>query len=337
MNKLIIVFFILFQLASAPVQAGEAEATTITTSEIISSVSLDPSCLNYCITGVCVWLFCTIFGCEVETSIQVAHYNPDLVVSVFDEPGENPWTEVEAIFGNLEKQASDSLINLFHDAEGGGGHRTEGGNNNTDQSLRFKEVTAVGHPFSLFDSLLSNTNLFCPSEADPFTPYFSSAIDSLTWRLGLPEMLYINNLIPGRRLVGSGILQQWGAVWPRTGFINQKDDVKAAAVVAQRAGNIVTQTGQPHVYNALNGNGYSRTTLPGELIENDSSTGLWQMLAPKTDEMCYAFGENDVYSQSWSTDRQAEDNRYAFALWRPYECCEDKGIYLFTVPVRICV
>ena len=88
----------------------------------------------------------------------------------------------------------------------------------------------------------------------------------MTWRLGLPEMLYLQNLLPGRRVVGDGIQQQWGPVWPRTGFINQKDDAKAAAVVAQRAGNIVTQTRQPHIYNALDGNGYNRTWLPGNWL-----------------------------------------------------------------------
>ncbi|MFN3237617.1 MAG: TraU family protein [Pseudomonadales bacterium] len=73
----------------------------------------------------------------------------------------------------------------------------------------------------------------------------------------------------------SSIQQQWGPVWPRTGFINQKDDAKTAAVVAQRAGNLVTQTCQPHIYNALDGNGYNRTWLPGELVENDPA--IWKV------------------------------------------------------------
>lgn len=115
---------------------------------------------------------------------------------------------------------------------------------------------------------VANSGYFCPSEADSFQPYLSSSFNALTWRLGILELLYLQNLIPGRRVVGSGIQQQWGTVWPRTGFINQKDDDKASAVIAQRAGNIVTQTGQPHVYTALNGNGYNRTWLPGELVEN---------------------------------------------------------------------
>jgi integrating conjugative element protein (TIGR03756 family) len=258
-------------------------------------------------------------------------------VSVYDEPGDNPWQEMESLLGSLDSGIVSGIVSTFHGAFVGGGHRTEGGNPATDQSLRFKEVTAIGHPFSSVSDFIGNTGYYCPSEAESFNPYLLSSLDALTWRLGLPEMLYLQNLLPGRRVVGDGIQQQWGPVWPRTGFINQKDDAKAAAVIAQRAGNIVTQTRQPHIYNALDGNGYNRTWLPGELVENDPSTGVWQMLAPKVDEQCYAFGENDVLSTSWSEGRHSEDNRYAFTLWRPYECCEAQGAYLFTVPVRICL
>lgn len=327
----------IFLLSSRALHAVELEPTTLTLSDITSAMTLDKTCLNYCITGVCVWLRCSIYECEIETSIRVSHYNPDLIVSVYDEPGDNPWEEAQSIYGSLESQATNSVVGLFHDARVGGGHRVEGGNPNTDHSLRFKEATAIGHPFSSLTDSIADSGYYCPSEAESMEPYLSTGLDALTWRLGLPEMLYLINLLPGRRVVGSGIQQQWGPVWPRTGFINQKDDVKADAVVAQRVGNIVTQTQQPHVYNPLDGNNYNRTWLPGELVENDPDTGVWQMLAPKVDTQCYAFGENDVYSQSWSTGRQSEDNRYAFALWRPYECCEAKGAYLFTVPVEVCL
>ena len=337
MNRLFQLTMVFVLLQGYKLQAFEAEPTTITTADIVSAITLDRSCLNYCITGVCVWLRCSIYECSIETSIRVAHYNPDLVVSVYDEPGDNPWQEMESIFGSLDSGIVSGIVSTFHGAFVGGGHRTEGGNPATDQSLRFKEVTAIGHPFSSVSDFIGNTGYYCPSEAESFNPYLLSSLDALTWRLGLPEMLYLQNLLPGRRVVGDGIQQQWGPVWPRTGFINQKDDAKAAAVVAQRAGNIVTQTRQPHIYNALDGNGYNRTWLPGELVENDPDTGVWQMLAPKVDEQCYAFGENDVLSTSWSEGRHSEDNRYAFTLWRPYECCEAQGAYLFTVPVRICL
>ncbi len=40
----------------------------------------------------------------------------------------------------------------------------------------------------------------------------------------------------------------WGNVYPRQGFLVQPDDFKAAAVMAQRAGDVITRNGQPHVY-----------------------------------------------------------------------------------------
>lgn len=317
------------------IDAIKAEETKITTAEILESFSFDQSCLNYCFTGVCFWLKCSLVHCEIRTSIKVRHNNPDLVVSVYDESGKNPWDLAEDIYSDIEESLSESTIGLFFDGLAGGGHRVEGGQLGVDQSLRFKESTAIGHPLASFTD--SFDGYYCPSEAETLNPYFSSSLDALTWRLGLPEMLYVTNLLPGQRVVGSGIEQQWGAVWPRTGFLLQKDDVKTAAVIAQRVGNIVTQTGQPHIYNALNGNGYNRTWLPGELIENDKTTGVWQMLAPKQDDQCYVFGENDVYNEAWSTDRTTEDNGYAFALWRQYECCRARGAFLFSVDVEVCI
>lgn len=337
MTSVVLLILLQLSLLSVPVQAFVAKSTSLTTADIVASYTPDRSCLNYCITGVCVWLKCTLTGCKIKTSPKVSHYNPDLVVSVYDQPGNNPWREAERLFGQMERRLTGTLVGLFHQAPAGGGHRTENGNAAIDQSLRYKEATAIGHPLSLLSDVAGQTGLFCPSEANALVPYFSSSLDSLTWRLGLPERLYLFNLLPGRRVVGSGFFQQWGPVWPRTGFINQKDDAKAAAVIAQRVGNIVTQTRQPHVYLPLQGNGFRRSWLPGELRENDPGTGVWQMLAPKLDRQCYAFGENDLLGPAWSRGRQSEDKRYAYSLWRPYECCKDKGSYLFTVPLRICL
>ena len=313
----------------------KAKETVLTTEDILGSFSFDRSCLNYCFTGICVWLKCTLFACSIETSVRVRHYNPDLVVSVYDEMGGNPWDLAEQIYADIEKSLSATIVGTFFGGLAGGGHRVEGGQYGVDQSLRFKEVTALCHPLASFTDNLGE--YYCPSEATTFYPYFSSSFDALSWRFGLFESLYVHNLIPERRVIGRGIAQQWGAVWPRTGFMLQKDDVKAAAVAAQRVGNIVTQTNQPHIYDALHGNGYNRTWLPGELIENGATTGVWQMLAPIQDNTCYVFGEDDVYRERWSKDRNTDDNKYTFALWRRYQCCKAKGAYLFDIPAEVCL
>lgn len=333
-NKLACYLFLILAIVAKSEGAINVESTTISTADIISAPIIDRSCHNYCLTGVCVWLRCG-FGCSIKTSIRVRHYNPDLVVSVYEESGNNPWREAKALFGATERISSSALVDTFHDAPAGYGARTEGGNFGADRSLRFKEAAAIGHPLSGLTRL--PVQLWCPSQATPFVPYFSSSYDALAWRLGLAEMFYLQNFLPGARVVGEGYRQQWGSVFPRTGFINQKDDVKAGAVIAQRVGNIVTQQGQPHVYQPFGRVPYNRIRLPGELRENNSATGLWQMLAPKEDKQCYVFGQNDVLSTPWSANRQSDDKAYAYALWRQYECCQAKGSYITTIETEICL
>ncbi len=334
MKRIALLMFLLFVAVNSYSQL-EIEPTTVTTSDILAAPITDSSCHNYCFTGVCVWLSCGLHGCSIETSIRVRHYNPDLVVSVYDESGTNPWDYAQETFGGIEASSLNALVGSFHNAEPGHGQRTED-NPAGDRSLRYKEATAVGHPWAALQFM--SADYFCPSEADAFTPYFSSSLDALSWRLGLAEHLYFHNFLPGRRVVGEGgYFQQWGPVFPRTGFLNQKDDVKAGAVIAQRVGNIVTQDNQPHVYREFDGNNYHRTWLPGELRENNRETGVWQMIAPYEDQQCYAFGENDVYQQRWSAGRESDDESYVYTLWRPYECCGARGAYITTIETEVCL
>ena len=56
----------------------------------------------------------------------------------------------------------------------------------------------------------------------------------------------------------------------------------------------------------------------GALIESDASTGKWQELTPRLSSTCAVFphGHRRV---------QATEGGYAWALWRPYSCCERRG------------
>ncbi|MDR2452022.1 MAG: TraU family protein, partial [Candidatus Accumulibacter sp.] len=56
----------------------------------------------------------------------------------------------------------------------------------------------------------------------------------------------------------------------------------------------------------------------GELKEGDASTGKWQELTPTLSSTCAVFPHGD-------TQVQAQRGDYAWALWRPYACCERKG------------
>ncbi|PMY33104.1 TIGR03756 family integrating conjugative element protein [Pseudomonas sp. GW456-L14] len=280
------------------------------TGSITSSV-LSPNCLAYRIVGICFWLLCTPFGCTVKTSTKVRHFIPELVVSSYATTGNNPWTEMA------------TLSSPISGAEGGGNLITL--NTRRDSLPRFKNVDGIGHPGGwAATQLASKSGYACASGATAFMPYYLSTLDSLAWRHGIPESLYPESLMPGIREIGrqaSGNI--WGNVYPRQGFLVQPDDFKAAAVMAQRAGDVITRNWQPHVYLPLTPAKRDGYWPPGPIVENDASTHKWQLLYPQVQPTCALFPCDPV---------QSADGGYAWSLWRPYSCCKRKGqTFLFSI------
>lgn len=294
---------------------GAGPVWAIGSASIVSS-ALSPDCLAYRVIGICFWLACSGLSCEVRTSVKVSHYIPDAVVSSYSNTGRNPWSDVAGMSPpNSTAQA------------GGDGTSNEKHENNL---AKFKNADVIGHPASLiFDEFAQSFGYTCEGAGTMFVPYLLSTFDTLAWRYNLPEMFYPESLIPGRREIGArSTLNLWGNVYPRGGFLHHVDDYKAAAVVAQRAGDIVTRRGQVHVYHPLlplspiNTGGYWPA---GELIESDESTGKWQELVPRLSSTCAVFPNSDMHMQ-------AIDGGYAWALWRPYRCCKREGqLFLFSV------
>jgi integrating conjugative element protein (TIGR03756 family) len=280
-------------------------ASALDTAIVVSS-ALSPDCLEYRVVGICFWLYCTYGGCSVRTSVKVRHYIPDAVVSSYSNTGENPWSEVRA------------MSSPNGEAQGGGDGTTNQSHENN--LAKFKNADVIGHPGSLaFSAFASGFGYSCSGAGTAFMPYLLSTLNPVAWRYNLPELAYPEALIPGQCEVGNrASMNLWGHVYPRGGFLHQSDDYKAAAVVAQRAGDVVTRRGQSHVYQPLLANAKDGYWPAGELIESDASTGKWQELTPSLSNTCAVFphGEPKV---------QAQQGDYAWALWRPYSCCERKG------------
>ncbi|HFD87130.1 MAG TPA: TIGR03756 family integrating conjugative element protein [Gammaproteobacteria bacterium] len=313
------------------------KAASITTSEIVARTTAAVfSCMRWMPIGTCFWLRCSWTGCSVRTSLKVGHYNPDLVVSSYNELGGNPWVEIRATLGLAQKTAANGLLgSLLTGPIDSAGNRTEGTPNNRDhKNLVFRETDAIGHPLSSLSGLVAGVGLLCQSETRSFVPYFQSGLDALSWRQEVPEIFYPASFIPGLRELGTWPLQTWGGVYPRTGWTTQAEEPKAAAINAQRAGDIVTRIGQPHVYIPVIGlPSYIKVWSPGPLMEKDRGTGIWQMLAPRTESSCSVFGTNDLASLTgWGGGRVDSAGDYVWNLWRPYKCCQRRGqFYLYSI------
>ena len=291
--------------AAAVMLAAAGSSYAINTGTIVAS-TLSPDCLEYRVVGICYWLYCTWTGCTVRTSVKVRHYVPDAVVSSYSNTGENPWTEVRFM----------SPPNPT--AEDGGDGTTN--HDNENNLAKFKNADVIGHPGGqVFSQFASASGYACEGAGTAFMPYLLSTLDTLAWRYNVPEMVYPESLIPGRREIGTRTgLNMWGNVYPRGGFLHQTDDYKSGAVVAQRAGDIVTRRGQIHVYQSLLAEARDGYWPAGELMESDASTGKWQELTPTLSNSCAVFPHTN-------TRVQAQQGDYAWALWRPYSCCERRG------------
>ncbi|CAP51817.1 TIGR03756 family integrating conjugative element protein [Xanthomonas campestris pv. campestris] len=283
----------------------------LNTATIVGSVA-SPDCLEYRVVGICYWLYCTVSGCTVRTSVKVRHYIPDAVVSSYNNTGENPWTDVRAM------SASNATARA-----GGDGITNDDHENNL---ARFKNADVIGHPGGeVFNQFASSSGYFCEGAGMAFMPYLLSTLDTLAWRYNVPEMSYPEALTPGIREIGARSTSNlWGNVYPRGGFLHQTDDHKAGAVVAQRAGDVVTRRGQVHVYQPLLANSRPGYWPAGALMEGNASTGKWQELTPALSSSCTVFPRGGSLIQATQTT-QAQQGDYAWALWRPYVCCERRG------------
>ena len=240
-----------------------------------------------------------------------------MVVSAYHETGKNPWSELSpltaAVQGPLEGGVAAEGIDRQH------------------TNLRFKNVDAIGNPLAgLLSTVFAQSGLMCPSAARPFEPYFISTLDTLAWRFGIPEAVFPESLVPGVREIRGelGPLGTWGSVYPRSGFLVQAHDYKAAAVTAQRAANVITQRDQPHVYLPVVADPTPGYWPPGEARENDADSARWQMLLPRPENQCHVFAEIDDLNAGVAdpyAERLDEHGDYVWNLWRPYECCEQAG------------
>lgn len=322
--KSYVIFVLLFVASTKLAYAGA------TTSELFSAASegvTKTECLDYCVTGICISLICTPFGCTLDYSTLISHRSPDLVVSAYKEPGDNSWDEAKSLYGSTAKQAASSLVNYVGLETSGGPNYTsrQSGSETSDNqtvgqsrafnNLHFKEASVIGSPTSLVTDQIYGT---CPSESTPFVPYFQSETDAFEWRWGLLEKFYPSSWVPGLKEISQTPLTTWGGLHPRIGFIKSEHPARAAAVAAQRSVDIVTKKRQPHVY-------YLQNQPDGPSFASDHKTDKWQMVYPQSDNACYSFGSATDYV----TGRVDDEEQYTFLYWQRLECCPfAKGVVI---------
>lgn len=194
-------------------------------------------------------------------------------------------------------------------------------------------AAARGASLSFGAPSASGNSMMCPSTATAFQLHFHSYLDTYVWRSFVgAELLYPQSWIPGIQEIGNFPLNTWGSLYPRHGGVTQQIPIKASAVIAQRVANIISQSGQPHIYTALQKKSGYRYFNPMTVKPNDPQNSRWQRLYPNAERSCQVFGANDSVSPiSWGDGNSTAEEGYSWNLWRRLECCKVEGVFIGSV------
>ena len=335
-----IAVFVCWSFVSAILLPSPATGGSISTAEIVDR-SRSEDCLEWKISGICIWLKCSIFGCYIKTTPRISHRLPDLVAVAYPNTFDSPWHDypLDEVISESVKNSNLSGGNF----EGIGNHRRQ------QDSLLFNEVDIVGNPAV---GNLDIGRFLCKSVARPLYPYFLSVEDARAWRSAVPDAYREESRTPGMREIGKWPRYTWGSVFPRSGFVFQNHSGKAAAVASQRAIDVVLRDQSGHIADPLShrrqmrvlrGDPDARTehacSLSGGawklnpkvdsvgkcvqqpwqqwLAKSDETKDRWQILYPVHSRRCETFAQE----QQFPHRQTSAEGQYAWNHWKKYKCC----------------
>ena len=107
----------------------------------------DLQCVDWKITGGCIWLKFEVFSVSVKTSLKVSHYSPDAIVEVFHNINDTPTS-----YAKLNNKVAKSLGNSLFSKVALKGNKM---NNNDSEGDGFHDVHVMGNPLiTLHDSII---------------------------------------------------------------------------------------------------------------------------------------------------------------------------------------
>jgi hypothetical protein len=85
---------------------------------------------------------------EINTTPYVEHYLPDVVISVFNKAGDNPWNEANLGFDQADKIAQDNIVSSLTGLDSGSGQHSFSANH--EQNVFFKEAYGQNNFLSFY-------------------------------------------------------------------------------------------------------------------------------------------------------------------------------------------
>lgn len=322
-NKATYIIFLIIGFFCSPISHAQEDAfdltevgdVTVNTADLVESALSCTDCYEWRLIGICFWLRCRLYSCEVNTSVKVGHFIPDIVVSTYSV--ESAWEDTVE-WNNVNNGAISKMEPMT--------------GNDMETPIDYKHADLIAHPALPIYNELGEEDYFCESVEDtPFTPYFLSGYDPF-WSNPIIERFFPEAFFGEPKIEteirGPIIGGYWGRTYPRNGWGVHPFEAINGAVAAHRAAHIVTRTSQIHFYQNPGDDCGNRCWAPEGIIENDARSHKFQMVAPVAETTGQPFGGQ----ASWANGKGHLKEKYVFNLWRPYECCEREGqVFLFDI------
>jgi integrating conjugative element protein (TIGR03756 family) len=264
------------------------------------------------VIGTCFWLDNGVVP-KVTPGPALSQFVPDLVVTVSNNPGENPWMEANALYENkgaleLYQSAFKSVMQMplgFGDGSG----QLASQHINED---RTRVVSVIGSPGDVYQ-IKGVTHL---PETSFMKLYYSSLADAVNERTQSGEIAYMAShphLLINHE-IGSAF-NSWGPEIPRLMRVTQPSRFKASVVAALHAADIVTNKGVHLKQSTKNACG-PHCVVANVVFDAKREHIIWQEVYPNNRNLTP--GDS---SDSGDKDDVKGNGNYVFVVWRQYKGC----------------
>ena len=279
---------------------------------------------HYRIIGACLWV--KQFPPSIETGPAIEQYLPDLIVTVSNQPGANPWQEAGLLYENHltikgYQAAFTAAMGMPFDVGDGSGQL----NPQHLNEERTRVVNVIGSPAGLY-RLPKVTH---KPETRFAKPYYSSLSDALSDRTESGEIAYMAThpqLLIGHEIGTS--TDHWGHEIPRLMRVTQPSRFRASVVAAMHAADIVTNQQSLHVAIPTNNSCGSNCVVANVIYDPKHERVIWQEIYPNNRTI-----EPGNPSDFGVADDLKGHGNYVFAVWRKYRgCVKQSGKLLQGLP-----
>lgn len=125
-----------------------AAASTTTVGIVTNTLVALPSCSSYQVKGMCFFLYCSWSGCRIRSSVRIAHYVPDVIISTYHDPLAHPWLEVGKPLATALSGVGSALLATPIDSSAS--TQREG-----TEITSFKSADAIANPVGMIAQILT--------------------------------------------------------------------------------------------------------------------------------------------------------------------------------------